>query len=215
MHYDPSPMVTRRSPSAQWPHLIDANMYAVPGLVPTATETQALTADLLYIFPWFCPLPLAITSAGIVCTSLDAGATETVSALFNWDQENREVRSLVQANATSFDTSSTGSAGLIANTTDFPLVLEPGWYAWGLVSDGTPTLRLAKGVDPMSQGNFDISTTTLVGTRYYTADGSGMVAGGITDPGDYSDLTEITSASDFTVAQAIVTRFNLNPAVPA
>lgn len=55
----------------------------------------------------------------------------------------------------------------------------------------------------------------ILAANYYYADGAGMIAGGITDPGAYAELTEVTSTSDFTAFQAMLCRFNLNPKVPA
>lgn len=212
----PSNMVSRISPSAQWPHLLDANQRISPIQTPTGTGTQAMTADRLYIFPLFLPVAMALTEVGTIVTAGAASSTIRM-AILGWDHVNKEVSEVV-ADLGAGKASEVANQGLVSYTSadaSLPLTLETGWYAFAMVSGGTPTFRYLKGTDAMVGSAFDVVTTTLVATNYYYATGTGMVAGGITDPGDYSDLTEVTSASDFTVFNAMVFRGNLNPKVPA
>lgn len=211
MHFDPSPMVSRISPSASWPHLVDTDAVWSPVLMPTGTDTITHTADRLYIFPFFLPIAMALTTVGSVVTTGQSSA-EVRYGLFNWNQDLKEPRSLVaDFGKTDAEVADQGLVSIASLTQ----VVEPGWYAFASVADDAIVSRVVTGVDPMIQGNFDVSTTTLVATNYYYATGTGMVAGGITDPGDYSDLTEVTSATDFEVWNPMVAKFNLNPKVPA
>lgn len=206
----PSPFVSRLVPSQSWPHLLSSAYSPGPGQIPTGTDTITLTGNTLYIFPFFAPQAVCITDAGFVLTAGVAASTGRI-ALFEWDQVNKEVSSLNTDIGSALDTEA-ADQGLVAWTSQ-TITIEPGWYAWGLVDSGAVTIRSSKCVDPMLAGNLDVSTTTLVGVNYYTATGTGMVAGGITDPGAYAQLTEVTSATDYSAYQPVNCRFSINPAV--
>lgn len=198
-------------PIEQWANLI-TGQYVVPGAFLTATETLALTANRLYLFPVFIPISMKVRELALVLTT-GVNTSETRVGLFKWNHVDRSVKGLVRDFGKTL--TEIANQGLVAynpaadaDDMDVP----PGWYAFGLVSDATCTIRLVKGTDPMiGSGSINANTTNLEAVRYHYADGTGMVDGGLpTAAIAAGSVTAVESNSDFTQAWGVLCRFKLN-----
>lgn len=190
----------------QWANL-PASTYAVPSVIPSGTGTQALTADTAIFSPFYLDRAIGLTKVGVLVTS--AGGEDKVAriGLYRWDPETRTLGELVKdfgtvdANTTSIQEIATG------------FTVQAGWYAWAVVSDGTPTLRTFLADNPFVSGAFTISTTTALGVSWYTKASMTDVAetDGFPEDGP-SSLTAVTSASEFRAGYLVLCQFNNNPA---
>jgi hypothetical protein len=204
-------MISRPVPTEQWPHLI-TGQYAVPGVHVSGTTTVTATANRLYLFPNFIPIPLKLTQAAAVITAgVDGSALRL--GLFRWNHVDRSVKDLVR----DFGVvdSESGDAAIAPMAINTELIVPAGWYAWGLVSSGAITFRVAKGTDPMvGQGTLNANTTNIEAHNYHYATGTGMVGDGITDAAIAAgSVTAVESNSDYTQFFGVFCRFELNPLV--
>jgi hypothetical protein len=171
-------------------------------VIPTATATQALTANTAIITPFYLDRTLALTSVGAIVTT--AAASQVVKlAVYKWNPVTRALGELVK-DCGQIATDATGV--VMANVQHR---LEPGWYAWAVVSGGTPTLRSFSAAMAAVAGAFTVATTNATFTTHYTAAVTAASAWPTTGPA----VTAVTSTSVLAQLFLAIATFNAsNPA---
>jgi hypothetical protein len=111
------------------------------GLIPASNvtaSTQALTANVeTYVPFWYAGNP-DIAQIGVSVTTAVA-STHVKAGLFDMGQDGLPNTRFYDLNSASpWDTSTTGS-----KTVSGTFYIPPGWYYFGLIADGAPTLRAA------------------------------------------------------------------------
>jgi hypothetical protein len=183
------------------------------GQIGTGTGTQALTANTALVFPVFIDRPLRVMDVGIVVTAEKSDKSAMV-ALYEFDPATSKLGKLVF----STEALSVGATGLVrARLTqesdgeggwiDVPDqardIFKAGWYAWAVVSDDAPTVRLVS-VPDIYGGLVKPDTTNLTAINHYSVALTTPIASGY--PADASDktLTAVTSTSAFTKNQGVL-----------
>lgn len=195
--------VSSISPLEQWAHL-PANKYNIPGFLPVGTATQALTANVALVFPFYSPLKLHIVDARVVRTSAAAGGNIR-AGLYEWNHEDRTGGALIK----DLGTVAANATGAAAFTAGQPI--REGWHALVLVSDDAPTIRLTTGHALGQQNDFGVATNDINGVTHYTADGTGWVAGGM--GAALGTLTPILSTSSYLKNMGVIFDTDNNPAI--
>lgn len=198
---------SRISHYEQWANLPEAT-YAVPSVIPSGTGTQALTADTAIISPFYLDRAIGLTEVGVVITTASSDKVVRIG-LYTWDPETRTIGELVK----DFGNVDAGSTGLAKIDTAF--TVQPGWYAWAVISDSTPTLRTFLADSWWVSGALTVSSTNAAGVSWYTKASLTDVAESEDEtafPETIESLTAVTSTSDFRAGYLVLARFNNNPA---
>lgn len=144
--------------------------FSLPSVDLTATGTTAIGANQIRYQPFTIQTATQIDQFALEVTAAGAAGTQIRVALHKADADLQPTELVVDAGVAAVDV-----AGV--KTFDVSLTLQPGRYLLGLVSDGTPTLRIFRGAQKFLN-------PILGGSPYlYTLRRSGVTFGPFSNPG--------------------------------
>jgi hypothetical protein len=143
----------------------------IPGVELSAVSSRGLTVNRIYYMPWFVSTPISIDQLVVEVTVASAAATVTRVALYNADTAWQPTSRVIDAGTV--DSTTTG-----VKTISVSLALPVGRYLAAVISDGVPTLRVARGGTRYVGINAAIGASALI--QQLTATGSGNA---LPDPG--------------------------------
>lgn len=112
--------------------------YTIPGIEPTTTATQAITANVVRYCPIYVVTQITIDQLAIEVTSAGAGSTTARLGIYQMGTDGQPGSLVVDAGTVAVD-------GNGVKTVSVNTILTPGRYLTALNSDGAPTLRAVRG----------------------------------------------------------------------
>lgn len=106
--------------------------------------TSALTADRLYAIPTYIPKAVTIDRIAIYITGAAAAGKKISFGLYRADGSN--LYPGTQITTIKSGEKSADGTGLIETALGSPITISPGFYYYGLLSDGAPTLRACQSI---------------------------------------------------------------------
>lgn len=140
--------------------------YSLPGIEPTTTSTQAITANVVRYGPFYVVTPITIDLLVCEVTSVGAGGTTARLGIYRADLSWQPTDLIVDGGTVAVD-------GTGVKTTAVSVTLASGRYLTALNSDGTPTMRVIRG------GGFLTGYNTALGATPGISAPNGVQAYGV------------------------------------
>jgi hypothetical protein len=175
--------VEQLGPFRQIPYFTNSEVYLVPPI--STVNTLALTANRLYLIPFWVPYRRAFTTLACMVTAFAAGNARM--GVYNANQQSGQPTTLVAEGASAIDTGT--SNGI--RTATISQTLNPGMYYFALISDATATVRAANAGAYSATGAVIVSTTLNTGLGMYRA----VTYDTLTNIGDQSAQTGWTMSA--------------------
>lgn len=170
-----------------------ASEWTLWGAAPEGTGTLALVANTTVVTPLFVPQHTTMANVGLLVTTAGAGGVIARVALYEWNPVTRALGALV-ADFGTITVDATGIRSLAANGA----TIRSGWYAWVLVSNGTPTVRTFLAGQAEQSEPFTVTGAGAAEvTAHYTA--AAFLSTGAAAPvsGATATLTRVVSGTEF------------------